>query len=130
MKEKNNKIWKNEKNLEFFALFCVFYAFFTCFLRVFYAFFTRFFWRFFRVFFVFFFVVAFPSALGPVLFLCFSCFSAICIGILFRICSPLILGCAPVFCLRFRLVLIVTLQFAVWTANLPRAGHFLYFHDV
>jgi len=48
---------------------------------------------------------------------------AICIGILFWRYSPLILGCAPVFCLRFRLVLIVALQLAVWSANLPRAGH-------
>ena len=48
---------------------------------------------------------------------------AICIGILFWLYSPLILGCAPVFCLRFRLVLIVALQLAVWSANLPRAGH-------
>jgi len=48
---------------------------------------------------------------------------AICIGILFWLYSPLILGCAPVFCLRFHLVLIVALQLAVWSANLHRAGH-------
>ena len=112
MKEKTNKIWKNEKNFEFFAFvfrfFCVFDAFFTCFLRVFYAFFYAFFTRFFfcvffGVFFVFFscfFSWSF-SLLRWVLFFsrAFSVFlPAICIGILFWLSSPLILGCAPGSC--------------------------------
>ena len=74
---------------------------------------------------MFFFRGRFPFCVGscsfPVFFSVFL--PAICIGILFWLYSPLILGCAPVFCLRFRLVLIVALQLAVWSANLPRAGH-------
>ena len=79
----------------------------------------------FRVFFRVFFLWSL-SLLRWVLFFSrvFSVFlPAICIGILFWLYSPLILGCAPVFCLRFHLVLIVALQLAVWSANLHRAGH-------
>ena len=57
----------------------------------------------FPVFLVFF---CLPSALG-------SCFGFILLS------SWVVLLC----CLRFRLVLIVALQLAVWSANLPRAGH-------